>query len=233
MRVLVIADRGEDDAGWVGERLGQRGGVLTTVYRNALGAARQADLVLLLGSENAVHDVSRAGVVAAESDLVRTAVQDGVPVLAICYGAQLAAHALGGSVRPTARGELGWFGVESHDLALCPPGPWLQFHSDVFTAPPGSRVTGESALGPQGFAVDPVAGCGGVVAWQFHPETTPATLDRWVGEADSYVRQHGGDPVAIARQTHQRAEVARTAAHRLVDAALDHLLRPTSNSRLP
>jgi GMP synthase (glutamine-hydrolysing) len=227
MHVLVVADRGDDDAGFVGERLAQRGGELRTVYRDALsdlGPMAPFDLVLLLGSEDAVHDQTRADVVAAESALVSTALEGGAPVLAICYGAQLVAHTLGGSVRPVVRGEVGWFEVESLDPLLCPVGPWLQFHSDVFAPPPGARVTGRSALGPQGFALDPVSGRAGVVAWQFHPETTPSTLDRWVHEANGYVRQHGADPAVFARQTHARAEAARTAAHQLVDAALAHLL---------
>lgn len=229
MRVLVVADPQDDDPGWVGQRLRQRGAELVTTYRDRLStttahvAGHTANLVLLLGSGSSVHDERRRELVEAESALVRAAVEAGVPVIGICYGAQLAAHALGGSVRPLERGEVGWFEMTSHDRALCPAGPWLQFHSDVLTAPPGARVLGWTAVGPQGFALDPLNGKGGVVAWQFHPETTPATLTRWVLEEADYVVRHGGDPSALVRETHERSAATQVATHHLVDAALELL----------
>ncbi len=220
IRVTVVADPGDDDPGWVGERLRERGATLHTMYRNAFSQLPPSDLVLLLGSAGAVYDELRADAVEPESALVREAMASGVPVIAICYGAQLTAHALGGSVRAVDRGEVGWFEITSFDASLCPPGPWLQFHSDVFTPPPGSRVLGVTDVGPQGFALDPVDGAAGVVAWQFHPEATPAIVERWVGEAGEYVTRHGGDPEAVVHIP--TAARARTFA--LVDAAVEHLL---------
>jgi len=230
MHVVVVADQQDDDPGWVGERLRELGAELVMNYRDTLpiaadGAATDADLVLLLGSAEAVYDERRREVVDAESALVRQAVGAGVPVIGICYGAQLAAHAFGGSVRPDQRGEVGWFEIASNDDALCPAGPWLQFHSDVFALPPGARVLGATSVGPQGFVLDPLDGRGGVLGWQFHPETAPATLARWVHEEAEYVVRHGGDPAALVQETYERADATRAATYRLVDAALDHLLQ--------
>ena len=190
LRVLVVADAGDDDPGWVGERLEQLGARLTVVHRDVLAAtamvaasqrvdlatprdlAERADVLLLLGSAEAVYDNRRTGVVDAEQRLVRAAVASGGAVLGICYGAQLAASAFGAGVRGVERGEVGWFEVDSYDDALCPPGPWLQFHTDVLDLPDGARLLGSSAVGPQGFALDRgVRGPGGVVAWQFHPRS--------------------------------------------------------------
>jgi GMP synthase-like glutamine amidotransferase len=195
---------------------------------------RRSDVLLLLGSEAAVYDPARVEVVRAEQALVRSAVAQGTAVLAICYGAQLAASALGAGVRGVERGEVGWFEVSSRDEALCPPGPWLQFHSDVLDVPEGARLLGSSPVGPQGFALDRgVRGVGGVVAWQFHPETTPGTLRRWAGAMPGYVRAHGADPDAVVAEAERRAESSRAAAHRLVDAALAHLAVPSGDERLP
>ena len=231
MRVVVVADRQDDDPGWVGERLRELGAELVTTYRDTLpattdnAAVHVLDLLLLLGSGGSVHDQARADVVEAESALVREAVKAGVPVIGICYGAQLAAHAFGGSVRPVQRAEVGWFEIASNDDALCPAGPWLQFHSDVFALPPGARVLGATSVGPQGFVLDPLDGRGGVLGWQFHPETAPATLARWVHEETEYVVRHGGDPAALVQEAYDRADATRAATYRLVDAALDHLLQ--------
>lgn len=231
-RVVVVADPDDHDCGHVGARLGGLGFVERVVLRPQLVAGGQdevgdAELVLLLGSADAVYDPGRVGVVEAESALVRRALDQGVPVLAICYGAQLAAYALGGHVRAAERGEVGWFRVESADDQLCGPGPWLQFHSDVLTPPAGTRAIGSTPCGPQGFVLDPQQGRAGLVAWQFHPEATPDTVERWVNEMWDYVLQHGGDPETVIAQTRACEVTSRAAAARLVDAALAHLGVPT------
>lgn len=216
----------------MGARLARLGFVERVLLRPKLPVGVQvevsdAEIVLLLGSADAVYDPARVAVVEAESALVRRALGQGVPVLAICYGAQLAAHALGGGVRAAERGEVGWLRVESTDDQLCGPGPWLQFHSDVLTCPPGTRATGSTPCGPQGFVLDPRHDRAGLVAWQFHPEATPGTVERWVNQMWDYVLRHGGDPDALIAQTRAREDVSRAAAARLVDAALAHLGVPT------
>ncbi len=225
---VVIADRDDNDTGYVGERLRHHGYALHGVPRPVLldqvgELVLTAGLVLLLGSADAVHDVSRAAAVEAEAATVRLALDAGVPVLGICYGAQLIAHALGGSVRPVERGEVGWMSVESVDDELCGTGPWLQFHSDVLTVPPEARLTGRTGCGPQGFVLEPTAGRAGVVAWQFHPETTPVTLERWVRAMPDYVRFHGADPVELVAEARRREAASREAAARLVDASLRYV----------
>lgn len=229
-RVLVVGDPGDSDAGHVGERLAQHGARLDLLLRplTERPALAGVDLVLLLGSEHAVHDPARAQVVQTESELVRDAVRSGVPVMGLCYGAQLAAHALGGSVRRAERGEVGWYDVTPQgggpDAELCPPGPWLQFHDDVLTPPPGARLLGTSPVGPQCFLVEPAGGTGGVVGWQFHPETMPATLERWLGQDADAVARRGVDAVEVLRMAQQGSTAYRAAAHRLVDVALARLL---------
>lgn len=227
-RAVVVADPDEQDTGHVGARLARLGFVERVALRPQLPTRGHvdlddADIVVLLGSADAVYDPGRAAVVEAESALVRRALGHGVPVLAICYGAQLAAYALGGSVRAAQRGEVGWLPVDSTDDELCGPGPWLQFHSDVLTCPPGARATGSSPCGPQGFVLDPQEGRAGLVAWQFHPEATPAAVARWVHQMWDYVLCHGGDPHALIAHTRAREVASRAAAARLVDAALAHL----------
>lgn len=227
MRVLVVGDRGDSDPGYVGERLEELGAELTLALRGELKVdsplpdAGRADLLVLLGSADGVADDGRDDTVTVESALVRDCLERDVPVMAICYGAQLASHALGGSVTKGGAHELGWYYVESHDPALCPPGPWVQYHDDWFTVPEGARLTGVSDAGPQGFAVEAPDGRLRLVAWQFHPEVSPAILERWVSaDADSLARQ-SVDVAALMGETRERADYARAATHALVDVALD------------
>ena len=90
MNVHVVADATDREGGFVVERIQQRGGALQWLDRDDLPAFVDLDeprLLVLLGSHKSAHEPKYAGVVAAESALVRAALRADVPVMAICYGA--------------------------------------------------------------------------------------------------------------------------------------------------
>jgi GMP synthase (glutamine-hydrolysing) len=204
----------------VGERLEQRGATLVQIDREHLPASQELggiDLLLLLGSDRSVRADPAAEDVVAEAALLRASLEAGVPTIGICYGAQLAAHTLGGEVTAAVPPEVGWYEVESADPVLCPPGPWAQYHLDSLIPPPGARVLGRTAAGVQGFVTDRL------VAWQFHPEVTPATFGRWLAAGPRDVAAAGADPVAVAAYAEKHRARVRGAAHALTDAALAYL----------
>lgn len=224
MRVYVIADADDREPGFVGERLVERGASLGYLDRDGLptyAALDAPDLLVLLGSARSGCAESQRSVVDAEAALVRTALDDGTPVMGICYGGQLLAHALGGAIQAATTAEFGWQRVESVDAALCPPGPWAQFHSDAFTPAPTSRVLGKSSAGCQAYVDE--SRVGRAIGWQFHPEVPGARFVEWVDELDAYCRAHGGDPDALRREGFAWGDHGRTAAYGLTDAALDWL----------
>ncbi|WP_051221949.1 type 1 glutamine amidotransferase [Conexibacter woesei] len=128
--------------------------------------------VVSLGAEASAFD-DTVPWLAAERALLDRAVQVGVPVLGICFGGQHLARVLGGSVERAPRGEVGWLDVESLAPDVVPPGPWLQWHRDRFTVPPGAELLARSPVGPQAFRQGPHLGV------QFHPEVTPAIALDW------------------------------------------------------
>ena len=220
----MVGDRGDDHPGFVGERLAELGARLVPLDRDALPKpwdCPAADLVLVLGSGRSGHDPAQRPVVTAESALLRTLIDAGVPALGICYGAQILARALGGSIVPAAYGEVCYADVESFDARLCPTGPWVQFHSDAFTVPPGARLLGRTPAGPQAFSW--VAGRARVLAWQFHPEAVPEELRRWLQNERDYALRHGADPNRFAERAQARRRRSRTDAYALTDAALTWL----------
>ena len=224
MRIYVVADEADRDGGYVVDRLVHRGAEIVELDRADLPVfvdLVDPSLLLLLGSARAAHESKNAGVVAAESALVRASLRAGVPVMAICYGAQLLARALGGTSYEADDPELGWLRVDTVDHVLCPEGPWAQLHTDVFTPPPNAHVLGHSWYGPQCFVDDSLGAR--AIAWQFHPEVTTETYHRWIDDDEVMIRAAGSDPDELRREALANASRARNAAHQLTDAAADYL----------
>jgi GMP synthase (glutamine-hydrolysing) len=97
-----------------------------------------------------------------------------VPVLGICYGAQLVAQQLGGEVRRTGSGEYGRTpmelgGVESLLFSDLPVEQqvWMSHGDSIVAAPPGFVVTATTPGTPVAALEDRERGVFGV---QFHPE---------------------------------------------------------------
>ena len=106
----------------------------------------------------------------------------GIPVLGICYGAQLMARELGGTVEPTGIREYGGTelevleeGVLLDELPLKQT-VWMSHGDAITAAPKGFKVTSRTAESP---VASMEAEDRGLYALQFHPEVahTPAGLD--------------------------------------------------------
>ena len=93
-----------------------------------------------MGSVQSVYDEATIGSwIGDELELIRAAHDAGTPVLGICFGAQAAAAALGGSVELSPITEIGWYHLDGEDVPI-DRGPWLQWHHDRFHPPPGAEV---------------------------------------------------------------------------------------------
>ena len=223
-RALVVANASDADPGFVGERLEQRGYQLDVVLRDGvpgLPAAFEADdrpdLLVLLGSEWSVATPHGPARLEAETVLLRSAVTGQVPVLAICYGAQLLARAYGGEVRRAAVPEIGLVDVDTTDPELIAPGPWSSFHTDVLVPPADARTLATNGCGVQAFSLP------GVLAVQFHPEVRPEVLDDWADRYPALVAAAGTTRADLLQAAAGRADESRVAAYRLVDAFLDRV----------
>ena len=147
------------------------------------------DLLVVMGSIESVYD-STVLWIGPERRLVADAVDGGVPVLGVCFGGQLLAQVLGGTVGPAARTELGWTTLRTTDPGRIGAGPWLNWHEDAFTCPPDAELLAFTDIAPQAFVKGVHTGV------QFHPEVTAKVVHAWIEEA----RDHDGinDPQASA-----------------------------------
>lgn len=163
------------------------------------------DVIVPLGARWSVYDERLADSwVAGEVEMVRTAVATGVGVLGVCFGGQLVAHALGGTVVRSPDPEIGWCEVRSSDPSLVPDGPWFQWHFDRFTLPPGAIEVARNDCATQAFVK------GTAMGLQFHPEVDADLQERWITEDPD------GD---IARLGLLPGDVRASSAAELDDAA--------------
>lgn len=108
---------------------------------------------------------------------VGEAVESGLPFLGVCYGHQLLADVLGGSVESMDEYEIGYRTVEQDGDNALLAGVDEEFtvfttHSDrVVEAPPGATVFARNEYGIHGFRK------GDVFAVQFHPEYDMETAE--------------------------------------------------------
>jgi GMP synthase-like glutamine amidotransferase len=175
-------------------------------------------LVVSLGSAAAAFDDSVPWL-EAERRLLHRAVLSDVPVLGICFGAQLLARVLGGEAHRGLRSEIGWLRIHTREPQLVPEGPWLQWHLDTFSPPPGARVIADSAAGPQAYAI------GRSLGVQFHPEATPELANVWADAHRSTLEREGVDTERLVRDSYRHEQNARRSAWRLFDAFMDRIGR--------
>ena len=215
MRALVVGNRGDADPGLVGARLAEVGFALERnerEYPREWKSLAGIDVLLLLGSEWSVYWESNEKEVAAEVDLVRTAMGRGVPIFAICYGAQLVSHAFGGTVSRSTHPEIGWHAVSSTSLPELFSHMWLQWHYDVFTVPESFRTIASNDIGPQAMIGKRV------LATQFHPEATMGIISRWSsGAGMAELHTLGLDPRHLIEESARRLGKTTPLTAQLVD----------------
>jgi len=128
--------------------------------------AKSPAAIILSGGPKSVYEVPAPSLDAAIYEL-------GIPILGICYGAQLMALQLGGEVAHTGVGEYGRTQLsrvgpsvlmdEWPDVTTC----WMSHGDAIAKAPDGFTVTASSPEAPVAVMEDPSRR---LVAVQFHPE---------------------------------------------------------------
>lgn len=236
--LLVIENDPTDDIRRLGDWLSGAGLRLVTVRPHAGEPVPDSlegyeGLVVLGGKQ---HTYRAESWFAACEELLRAAVRDRVPTLAICLGAQLLATAHGGTVAPGDAGpELGPALVARRDAAETDPlfarVPFtpdvIQWHHDeISVLPPGAVLLAASTRYPhQAFRL-------GTAAWglQFHIESDTAMIATWASGNAKQLRRLGLDQdrlrTAAASVMDDLAEVWQPFADRFAAVVRGELAMP-------
>ncbi len=245
-RAVVLTHEDFEGPARIAELLAGEGRALDVIqlHRGDVVPARldRDDVLVVMGGPMGVGDVGdpRYAYLAREVDLLRARVADDAPVLGICLGAQLLAHAAGARVAPMASAdggrvyEVGWGPIRYHageghpDVdrildGLPKESITLHWHGDAFELPSGAHRLASTAVCPtQGFILGRR-----LVGLQFHCETSAQDVEAFVREDAGFVAKANGE----AGVERVRAETPRylPAFRREGDLLLRNILRTISS----
>ncbi|MGQ0610455.1 MAG: type 1 glutamine amidotransferase [Paracoccaceae bacterium] len=187
MRVAIVENTRVTHHGQLGVAL-HEAAALIDIWRpwadGALPRPGTFDALAVLGGEQSALDDHSHPYLPDLAALMAEAAAAGTAVLGICLGSQILARGLGAENLLGAAPEFGWCEVRRRPEAVADPilGALpdrfgiFQWHSDTFTAPPGSAVLATSPAAPvQCFRVGR-AGYG----MQFHFEASRAVARDWL-----------------------------------------------------
>jgi GMP synthase (glutamine-hydrolysing) len=166
---VLVVDFGAQYAQLIARRV-REAHVYSEIVQSTISAdevrAKAPAAIILSGGPKSVYEVPAPSLDPAIYEL-------GIPVLGICYGAQLMAQQLGGDVANTGVGEYGRTTLTRHGTSvLMDEWPqsvtcWMSHGDAIATAPDGFVVTGSSPEGPVAVMEDVARRLHAV---QFHPE---------------------------------------------------------------
>ena len=177
----------------------------------------QFDVIVPMGAPYGAYQDDRIGNwLLPELAKLKAAHNAGIPIFGICFGGQLMARTLGGSVARSPKAELGWYEIKSDDTTLIPTGPWFEYHWDRWTLPKGATEIARSEVASQAFVM------GRTLGVQFHPEINLEVLEAWLAMEGgcAEVEAEGIDVEQLRGQTKSIQPASDKRAFELVDTFL-------------
>lgn len=163
------------------------------------------EVLVVMGGSMGVGDLGdpRWPFLNAEVALLQSAIAAGGPIIGVCLGAQLLAHAAGAAVYPLHVGdpparhrEVGWGAITFTDSSDHEPvlagldvaEPVVHWHGDTFDLPQGATLLASTLACPhQFFRIG-----NKVFGMQFHIEITAEQVALWAHDDAAFVRAAGG-----------------------------------------
>ena len=176
--------------------------------------------VMVFGGSMHPDQDDRFGWLEREEEYLRSALEEDVPLLGVCLGAQMIARAAGAAVRPAGEPEIGW-----HEVALTQDGEAdsvlsalpartaaFQWHHYTFDVPDGGVELATSPVCTQAFRFGRAWGL------QFHAEVTLPMVRAWVAEEPDELPM---TPEELLGETEQRIALWNEQGRALCSAFLE------------
>lgn len=233
MRILVLQHAAAEHIGAFGPLLRNAGhDLLPRIAQDGVGSLDGIEAMWVMGGPMQVWQAPELPWLAEEIEFVRHAVVDrGLPYFGVCLGHQILATALGGTVGPAKRPEIGQMNVQAAEgfetlFGLGGDIPCFQWHSAEVTVPPtNAQVLASSA----NCAVQAMRWGQNAMSVQFHAEldeatfhdwcTNPAVVDELVSEVGTEAAQRAKDDLKAAQPGMDKVRKA------LVDGWLESISR--------
>jgi GMP synthase-like glutamine amidotransferase len=209
--LLVVQNAEHEDLGLLAApfaRLGFRARVVRAFAGEPVPMQLDADALVVMGGGAHVYDPSTGPWMGDVMRLLRRT-HERKPILGVCLGAQLAAHALGGRATPGPQVEAGFERVDPAPAAAEDPvlsflragDPAFSLHGDTYTLPSGAvRLASSKRYEEQAFRLGRAT-----YGLQFHVDLTPATLRTLLHEDEEGLAAVGIDAEALLREVERRA----------------------------
>ena len=187
--VLLIQNTRIEGSGYLGELLSDDGFTITSIHaKHEAIPEKKFSLVVILGApESANDDLSY---LKREQELIKTSVDDHVPILGICLGSQLIAKTFGAKVYSGPKKEIGFY----HDLKISSnssffsgfknPFTVFHWHGDTFDLPEGSiQLASSEHYSNQAFQYKSAVGL------QFHLEVNEGMVNLWLDNTEAQLQK--------------------------------------------
>lgn len=208
-RALLIVHQEHSNPGLVGQMLHARGYTLD-IRCPAIGHALPDRLddhaaVVVFGGPMSANDDDTLPFIRTELDWIPNVLDQQLPFLGICLGAQLLARSLGARVAPHEDGlrEIGYFPIQPTEAGqqyFKKPMHVYHWHQEGFELADGaSLLAGGEWFPNQAYRYGENA-----YGVQFHPEITAPLIDKWTTQAADHLTLAGAQPRDAHFEGHAR-----------------------------
>jgi GMP synthase-like glutamine amidotransferase len=188
--VLIFQHDPFEDAGLFAEVLDKQRASYRTVRlyhgETPTDDCQEIRALIILGGSMRVSDEEKYPVLRWEKRIIRAAIDEGIPILAVGLGAELLATVLGAAVYHGPVKEIGWYSISLSPYGqadrflgyLSESATVFQWHGGGFDLPRGAvQLASSLNYNNQAFRLGK-----NIYGLQFHLEVTARTIERWVHE---------------------------------------------------